>query len=192
MRQVDQENFIEELKKGNNQVLASLFEAHERYCTRTLLKKTRCSIQDAEDLFVDSILNLRERILAGKLTKLSNIRSYLFSTCYYNWLKMQKRERVKISKEEEIKSWFYNAYESFGLGEEVLYQEEMMEKVQKCWKKLKKKCQQLIHYFYVKEMSMKEIAVRLNYANSNVAKTSKQRCFKHLLELIAGSEPDKK
>jgi hypothetical protein len=48
-----------QLKAGNNDKLKFLFEANASYCVRKLVSEHRCSKEDAEDIYTDSILNFR-------------------------------------------------------------------------------------------------------------------------------------
>jgi DNA-directed RNA polymerase specialized sigma24 family protein len=46
---------------------------------------------------------------------------------------------------------------------------------------LKTKCRRVLSLFYVERYSMKEVAKMMNFANDNVAKTIKSRCFNTLI-----------
>ncbi|MDX5321779.1 MAG: hypothetical protein LPK45_11615 [Bacteroidota bacterium] len=50
--------------------------------------------------------------------------------------------------------------------------------------KLGDTCKKLLHLFYFEEQDMKEIAVQLNFANSDTAKAKKYQCFKKLEQMV--------
>ena len=45
-------------------------------------------------------------------------------------------------------------------------------------------CKQMLVMFYFDRMPLEQIAGHLGFANANVAKASKARCFKKLVELV--------
>jgi len=187
MSQVDLEKIRDNLRAGNNEVLAVFFKEHEQYCTLKLKKNTNCSAEDSEDIFMESILNLREKIVLNQLKELTNVRSYLYSTCFKKVLKRAEKNKKTRSQTTDIANYFYDHYDGYRLGEaEEGYIEEKKEVVYKAMTKLSEKCQDLLHFYYVERMRMKEIAEVLGYSNADVTKASKQRCFKSLLKVVRG------
>lgn len=164
-----------QLKRGNNEVLSQFFREHARYCTKRLTKEHRCSLEDAEDIFIESVMNLREKIVQGTLEAVTNIRSYLFRTCQYMCLERIRKEQRQAQKSEELARYFY---ESKYVEDNNDYDPELLEITRRAWNQLTEKCQDLLHYFYVDRIEMKEIAELMEFASAEVAKTTKSRCFK--------------
>jgi hypothetical protein len=100
-----------QLKAGNNDKLKFLFEANASYCVLKLVSEHRCSKDDAEDIYTDSILNFREKIIADKIDSLINLRSYLYATCKNMLLaSLKKKERVDSAS---IELYIGNEVDSF-------------------------------------------------------------------------------
>ncbi len=168
----------EDLLLGKNNCLKVIFDKYASYCIGTLINKTGCSEADAEDLFMDSVLNFREKIISGKVKYLTNVKAYLFSTCYRMWLAKYHQEKAQSSHSEDIVSELYDR------NNDSFEKEEKLKTGMEALNRLGKQCQEIISHFYVKNKSMTEIAEIMGLANKNVAKTTKSRCFKKLLQQV--------
>lgn len=167
-----------ELLLGKNTCLKEIFDNYASYCIGSLIKKTGCSEADAEDLLMDSILNFREKIISGQIEYLTNIKAYLFSTCYRMWLAKYHQEKAQSKHSEDIINELYDRYN------DSFEKEEKLKVGMEALNRLGKQCQEIISHFYVKNKSMTEIADIMGMANKNVAKTTKSRCFKKLLQQV--------
>ncbi|MDW3210927.1 MAG: sigma-70 family RNA polymerase sigma factor [Reichenbachiella sp.] len=167
-----------ELSLGKNTCLKEIFDNYASYCIGSLIKKTGCSEADAEDLLMDSILNFREKIISGQIEYLTNIKAYLFSTCYRMWLAKYHQEKTRSSQSEDIINELYDKHN------DSFEKEEKLKIGMEALNRLGKRCQEIIKLFYVHNKSMSDIAEIMNFADGNVAKTTKSRCFKKLLEEV--------
>lgn len=173
---IDLKELIASLKRNDNACLKVMFEEYSDQCTKRLIKKTDCTEEDAEDIFVDSILNFRERLLTGKIEYLTNIGGYLYSTCYKMWLVKYRKSKIHESHAEDIRL-YYNDTNLSGLEKEKLH-----ETANRAISSLGDKCQTIIKLFYLNKLNMKEIADEMGFASAGVAKTLKSRCYKKLIE----------
>jgi RNA polymerase sigma factor (sigma-70 family) len=170
------------LKEGDNSEIARIFTEHGDYCIRTLIRNTNCSKQDAEDILMESVLNFRDKVVSGKVTYLTSIRQYIYSTCYNMWLKeYQKRKRREIVGVDLIKFYVEEYSETMDTSEYFDNKKAMIRITKKAMATLKTKCRRVLSLFYVERYSMKEVAKMMNFANDNVAKTIKSRCFNTLI-----------
>lgn len=174
------DTIVENLRTGNNEVLRIFFEKYSNYCIQRLTNENQCSKADAEDIFVEAIMNLRERLVNGKLDKVSNVKSYLFKTCY-NMLLVRIRAQQKADAHSSDIERFY--YESrFQSDENELIDPELINITMSAWKHLSEKCRDILHFFYVDKLRMEEISNLMGLSNSNVAKSTKSRCYKKFVE----------
>ena len=60
----------------------------------------------------------------------------------------------------------------------------VVEVIQDCVGQLGDVCQKVLSYYYFDGMSMKEIAGKLGFANSDTAKTKKYKCKKELDRVV--------
>ena len=56
-----------ELTAGDTRGLATIFQTHISYCIGKLQYQHQCSREDAEDIYIEAILNFREKVVNGKI-----------------------------------------------------------------------------------------------------------------------------
>lgn len=174
---LDLKELVQHLKRNDNTCLKTIFLEHGNYCTKNLIKKTNCSVEDADDIFIDAIINFRERLLCDKIEYLTNIRAYLFSTCYNMWLVKYRKSKQHESHAEDIRSFYKDSANTSDLDKEELYT-----LANNAISTLGDKCQTIIRLFYLNKLTMTEIAEEMGFAGAGVAKTIKARCYKKLME----------
>lgn len=174
-----------ELTEGNMDCLEFIFKNYSAYCIERLVRFRGCPRPLAEDLFVDAVLNFREKVLRKEIEFLTNLRGYMYSTCV-NMYKaaVQKRQRQQ-EKASDIGSLIYNDqsdHESRII--EIETQQELNQLAVSSMAELNESCQKILRYFYVYHLSMQEIADRMGLASRHVAKTKRSRCYKKWLEIV--------
>jgi RNA polymerase sigma factor (sigma-70 family) len=184
MSHSDFKKLVQELKGGQNEKLKQLFQENSKYCIGKLVYKFRCTREDAEDIYTDSVLNLRDRILDDKIDMLTDIRAYLFSTCRNMLLNRFKKEKRVTEAVAEIFEPVDDSNMLFESEDQVSYQEGIFQLTVKAMGALPEKCQALLRSFYFEKLSFAEIAIKYNMANANVVGVSKSRCFQKLLKII--------
>ena len=185
---MDHKAFIkltEELKAGDNKALKEVFQANSAYCISKLIAKFRCFREDAEDIYTDSILNFRDKLISGKIEFQGDLRNYLYATCKNMFL-------VKLKRDERTNKAHVFSYEDhYAVIEDVpdvSYIEEIYALMEKALRSLPEKCHDLLVSFYFEKLSLNQIAEKFEMANSNVAKVSKARCFKKLVDLVKAEQ----
>ena len=179
MKREEFEELQAQLKRGDNSYLKIIFEECSVYCINNVQRKFKCPLEDAEDVLIDAILNFRDKILQGKITHITSIRNYIYTTCVN-----MKREKDYYSykqkeKEQEVMLFLYD--ENDTLQE---YKEELLDLSLDSFQKLGKSCQQILRYFYIYKYSMSEIAAKMGLSNANSTKVTKARCYKKWLEIV--------
>ena len=182
MKQRDLEELLRQMKDGDNSGLNSIFITHARYCISGLMKKHNCPREDAEDIYADSVLNFRDKLIDGRIEYLTDVKSYLFATCNNMFLARLKRTSRVMRAVSEL-SIGNDDIEADGETESQ-YREELINSVEVALNNLQEKCRNMLHMFYFEKLSLEEIAVRFDMANANVAKVSKARCFQRLINEV--------
>lgn len=166
------------LKADDNKALNHIYIEYGEYCVKHLQYKRSCGYEDAKDIFIDAVMIFREKMLSGKIRDLKTTRGYLLATCNNMYLERLRAEKVKKRKMTDVEHFFYgNQYVS--LEEE--WDESMNIASQTAFESLSEKCKDIIYYFYIDKLNMKEIASLMDLASSDVAKTTKSRCLKNLI-----------
>ena len=123
-------------------------------------------------------MNLRDRLITGKLKNVLNVRSYLYGTCYHMFLSRLDQSNRQNRHTRDIEQYFYN---SVYTDEGSEYRDEMLAVASKAWSTLTDRCKDIINYFYIERLRMEEIAELMGLSNGNVAKNTKLRCYKKLV-----------
>ncbi|MEQ9405059.1 MAG: sigma-70 family RNA polymerase sigma factor [Cyclobacteriaceae bacterium] len=170
---------VDSIKSGDNVGLKHIYVEYGPYCVKKLISSRNCSTHDAEDLFIDAVIILRNNILQEKITDLGSVRAYLFKTCENIFLAKLKKEKSEENKHSEIKEIYYSNESENG---DISWNNEIVNATKEAWSQLREKCQDILSYFYVDNLRMKEIAELMNFTNSDVAKTTKARCYKKFMQ----------
>lgn len=169
------------IKKGDNSVLSPIFQQNKVYCIEKLIHVKNCPPEEAEDIYMEAIMNFREKILLDKITFLTDVKFYLSQTCINMFLVRVKQKRRWTKQISDVQRFFYES-EYLIEGSEYDY-EEAIALARGAWDGLKEQCRDIIHYYYVDKLKMQEIAELMSFASANVAKTIKSRCYKKMLEI---------
>jgi len=181
MEQKELESLKVELRSGCQKRFKLIFESNSEYCINKLLFLHSCSLEDAQDIYVDAIINFREKIIVGKIDAVGDIKTYLYGTCK-NMLLTRIRKQQRVS---EAISEFYSGHSDSDIDQGHLkYKEHISQLTKEALALLPEKCQHLLKLFYFDKLSMEDIAAKMQFANANVTKVSKARCFQKLIEQI--------
>lgn len=182
-------------RDDSQEALSFVFEEYGVYCIKNVQLNTRCSEEEAREVFIDAILNLRDKAFNGKFKQLDDtvaetsqksLRSYLYNTC----LNMQRSEMRKhqrlLTHRKALQYHFYETIDSepFALDYHGEDGQDLLEVCYETLNELGDKCRKLLRYFYVQKLTISQITNKMNYANSNVVKTAKSRCMKEWREVV--------
>lgn len=179
------ERLTHQLRTGQSEGLQTVFRETHPYCVRTLVKKTACEWQDAEDIYMDSVLIFRENILSGKLSHLTNSKTYLFGICYNLWRDLNRAQQRHRKHQQEWERQLMIEWEGEWPAEEE--KDTMLERlqvVQAALNDLGEKCRNLLSYVYIEQRSHKEVASLMGFANANVVKVTRHRCYQKWMKQI--------
>ncbi|RZS99001.1 RNA polymerase sigma factor [Aquimarina brevivitae] len=169
------------LKRGNHLALSKLYEDYRSYFMQ-FAKKFNLDPDTLADIYQDSFIALREHALKGNLDHLkSAIKTYLTSIGKYMIYERLKTSKSKIAY-ENIAPKQDESVEYKLLEEDELSSEQVALRVH--FKKLGKRCQEMLTLFYYRGLTIEEITDSLGYENKNVVKSQKSRCLKSLKDLI--------
>ena len=174
------------LRSGDNQVLKFIFEDFQDYCISKLKMQTSCGDEMAMDIFVDAVLNFRDKIVTGKIKEISNPKAYIYVTCYNMYLVHYTKQKQQREQENDVVNFLYGSEQEDFLQSSINQSEA--ERLQTCSKKafeqLGDTCKEILRLSIVNRLSMKEIAREIGYASADVIRTKKMRCMKKWSTLV--------
>jgi RNA polymerase sigma-70 factor (ECF subfamily) len=184
MNSLDFSKILDQLKTGDNESFKLIFKENSLYCIHGLLSKHNCSMEDAEDIYIDAILNLREKIISGKIEFLNDPKNYLYATCQNMFLARLSKQQKVYSAAVEMYQFNYTDGPELEENDDISEREEMIRLTEAALSGIGDKCRDILKSFYFYKLSMEKIAAKFNMANTNVAKVSKSRCFQKLVNNI--------
>jgi len=169
------------LIKDRNQSLEKIYNEY-RSSFLQFAKKYDIDHASLIDIYQDAFIALREHAINGKLENIkSSVKTYLFSIgkyMIYDHLRMQKKT-VSIEN-----SGFKDISDTENPILEYPQLTPQQQLLQRHFKTLGKRCQEMLTLFYYRGLTIEEITENLGYENKNVVKSQKSRCLKSLKELI--------
>ncbi|GGB79007.1 RNA polymerase sigma factor [Dyadobacter sediminis] len=146
---------------------------------------------EAEDIYQDAMEALFQKIVLGKLENIkASLKSYLFSIGKYMIYRKIRGKNMYSLETEELESEMFNSGQMQFISIETDQQEQQLELVARCKRKLSGACHSILDLYYAEKKSMKEIAFLLGYKNEDVVKSQKARCLAELRKCVmTGMDP---
>jgi len=184
------EEFLEEnilvRSLANNEQHA--FQAVYKKCfpmvTRSL-QNMSAELFEAEDIYHASLLVLYEKAKDPNFKLSCKISTFLVAVSRKLWLKKLESEKRLRQKEIDYARLHDNeqANALFEINE-VSKGQIQLKLLHEALETLGSPCKELLQAFYIEEKSMKELAAKFNYTNSDNAKTQKHKCLKRLKKIF--------
>ncbi len=137
---------------------------------------------DLEDAYHEAFLRLQQNILTGRLTNeklYTTLQSYLHSVGYFVAQEMlRKKDKEWLVDEENIPQ---------DIEADVQEDAQTRERNQIIWNcvmAMQAPCAPILLGFYWDNLSMEQLAIKLDYANADSVKNQKARCMKKLKTYI--------
>jgi len=162
---------LEKIAKGDETALDYLYKKYYRMMTNLVLKNNGTE-EEAKDVYQEALLAFWQKAISGKLVLTSKISTFLYIICLNQWRK--ELDRKSRLSNEEVDSEEFQGHD----------QNERYKIVMQCISELGDTCKRILTYYYFDGLNMTDIAEKLNFANTDTAKTKKYKCKKKLDSLI--------
>jgi RNA polymerase sigma factor (sigma-70 family) len=169
-------DFIEGLRSGDNKVLAALYKKHYNTVLKFIVNNSG-SEEAARDIYQETIIVLYENASKPGFVLTCQLQTYIYSVSKRLWLKQLKKSGRTFLLKEDEESELADVTEDVG---DYLQKEQDIEKMKRSLENLGEPCATLITDFYVKRLSMEEIAEKFGYTNADNAKNQKYKCLQRL------------
>ncbi len=178
-----EKSHIETLIHSKPKEISALYYSH-RDAFFGFGKKYGLGSDDLSDIYQEAFIALRKSALSGKLNNVkSSLKTYLFGIGKFMIYDLLKENQKTTSYESAI----HNTHDeiapiSFTIEKEELTLEQHLLRTH--FKKLGKKCQEVLTLFYSRGLSIDDIVELTDYTSSSVVRSQKSRCIKTLKEMI--------
>ncbi|MEQ9425715.1 MAG: sigma-70 family RNA polymerase sigma factor [Cyclobacteriaceae bacterium] len=157
--------------KGDEGALDYLYKKHYRMMTKIVLSNNGTE-EEAKDIYQDALIVFWQKAVKGNLVLTSKISTFIYSICLNLWRKELERKSRLVNEEKD------------GQASQNFEAKEQQKIIHECIGELGDTCKRILTYYYFDGMNMNEIAEKLNFANTDTAKTKKYKCKKRLDQLI--------
>lgn len=165
---------VHRLRVGDESLFEHIFRKHFESCRKFLIIEKGVPDEDAYDLTIDTILEFRDLLIAGKIGY-GNMRFLFTRIAYTAWLKRSGRQiatseisdlPLSIADEEDL-DWDEDSHTALG----------------KAWNLLDKKCQETLRMRYYEGLQIQQIA-EIRQAKPNSITQEGKRCMAALKQLF--------
>lgn len=169
-------------------------EEREKVLMRLMGKFKGLRYEDLEEVYDDGCLVLWKKMKDKEFRlKEKSIEGYLVKICWnigMHYLRKVNEDVVSLdsimergfgmSEDDEV-----GIEEMFDVIEERGNKEEMFERLDKVWGKLKDVDRMILESYYVDGCKMEEIAKRIGYKNGNSVKSKKNKVLRRMMKMVA-------
>ena len=164
----------------------------ENVLLRLMGKFKSLRFEDLEEVYDDGCLVLWEKMNNGVELKEKSLVGYLVRICrnigmhYLRKLNedVESLDRI-LERGFEMRDDEENGIEAmFDVMDEEGNDDEVFERLDLAWKKLKKVDQKILESYYVDGCRMEEIARRIGYRNGNSVKSKKNKVLRKMMEMM--------
>tara|TARA_R110000850_G_scaffold218842_4_gene344363 strand:- start:698 stop:1246 length:549 start_codon:yes stop_codon:yes gene_type:complete len=179
---MDDTLIIDKIRSGDSEELSKVYEAHRQEFCLWLIKHYGSHMDNALEVYQETIIAFYENIKNGKLTDLSSsLKTYLFSIGKNKYLSLARKSGRSVSAEG-----YLELITDDDELEEVKVKDAQLSLVEASLKKLSDHCRQLLKLYYYDKLSMEDIMEKQDYKNANTAKNQKYKCMQQLRKLHKG------
>ena len=159
-----------------DQAIRQLYQQHAEI-TRSFIMGKGGTVQDADDIFQETIIAFIDTVQKGKFRQESGIRTFLISISKHLWYnEIRKRQRAE-NREKLYES--DREIEEEGIGR-IIQDRELKQQLNQMLQDLGDSCRKILELFYYENLSMKEIVSHMHYENEQVVRNKKYKCLQQL------------
>lgn len=167
------------LTSNDDKALETIYTENFPAILRMVLQNNG-SEDDAKDLFQEAMIVLYEKAQHGELDLYSKLKTFLYAICRHLWLKKLQSGSWQLPLPDAL--------------EEVLPADDTMEDHEKKDQQFRimeqamagmgEPCKTILEDYYIRKLSMLNIAEKFGYTNAENAKNQKYKCLMRLKKLF--------
>jgi RNA polymerase sigma factor (sigma-70 family) len=177
--EINELDLINGLSRNDRKSIELLYEMNYP-AIQSFILNNNGSVDDARDIFQESVIVLFEKVSAGDFQLQSKIKTYLYAVARRIWLK-------KLQQMQRFGNIVEDAEDLIPVEEDLEEQErknEAFNQMDKALSHLGEPCKSLLEAFYIQKKPMHEIAEIFGYTNADNAKNQKYKCLMRLKKLF--------
>ena len=164
----------------------------ENVLMRLMSKFKSLRFEDLEEVYDDGCLVLWEKMNNGVELKEKSLVGYLVRICRNIGMHYLRKHNEDVESLDRILERGFEMRDDEENGIEAMFDvmdeegndDEIFERLDLAWKKLKKVDQMILESYYVDGCRMEEIARRIGYRNGNSVKSKKNKVLRKMMEMM--------
>ena len=179
---ITDKQYVEAIKKNNELMFTRLYESHRGVFFGYIRKYYNKDDEYIADIYQDTATALWQNIQKGKLTPTNltcSLQTYLIGIGKYI-LMARDRKYKEILADQEMTTYI-NEFDEEKLENEI----ERDNIIQHTVENMGEPCNTLLDKYYWDELSIKDIAIQMDYKNADTAKTQKYKCMQKLKLILS-------
>ena len=196
--EVDEKLSLKDEKRGLLGVSSLIYnkvvdEMRENVLLRLMGKFKSLRFEDLEEVYDDGCLVLWEKMMDREFElREKSLVGYLVRICRNIGMHYLRKVNEDIESLDRIYERGYEMRdddergieEMFDVMEEKGNEDEIFERLDRVWNKLKKVDRMILESYYVDGCRMEEIAKRIGYRNGNSVKSKKNKVLRRMMEMM--------
>lgn len=170
------EQLLAGVRARDKNAIAGVYKEYFKPCAKVVLKDSG-TIDDAREVFQQVICSLIDKLERSDFTIKSNLKGYLYQSCFNQWVSNKRKQRKYSSIDDGNVRELVDSSESTIVEKQE--QEAQYQVMYSCIKILKPSCRKGLELFYFEDKRDKEIAVVMEFTIDYV-KQHRRRCMKSL------------
>ncbi len=175
--------FIDGLKSGDDTVLQALYKRHFPPVLRYILANNG-SDAEAKDIYQETFIVLYNNARKENFVLSCALQTYIYSIARRMWLKQLTRGNNTTRLNDDTFGVSFDPADVYQEVEEYQQKEQDLSKMTIHLEQLGEPCKSLIEDFYIKQLSMDQLAEKFGYTNADNAKNQKYKCLQRLKKLF--------
>ncbi len=185
----DDEALIRSLAIGDSKAINFIYKTNYPTIEKMVFKMNG-SIEEAYDVFQDSMTILYEKAKANDLELSCKLNTYLTSIAKHIWMrKLSNKKRQSFTILHDDVDYQVAVEDDVSRFAEF---EKNVSKLTACFEQIGEPCNSILKAFYVQNKSMNEIAEEFGYTNPENAKTQKYKCLNRIRKLFFNENEQQK
>ncbi len=174
------DDIIIRMKKGDKKAFNTMYLAFRPAFLAFFSSKYSLEKEVCFDLYQQTMLQVYENILQGKLDDIqSTLKTYVFGVGKNISSNESRYKKVRINHKDSVRDYIVQT--------QVEYTEvdkELIKRVMKKIKEMKEVCQKLLIGYYVENKKTIELQYELKFSSEQGVRTQKSRCLNYLRKMI--------
>ena len=176
---MDDQQILENIRKDIKH-LDQVYIQNKEYCLN-FMKKKHSDLEVLKDIYQDAVIVFYEKAIDKNFKLTCSIQTYLNSICYYQVLNRFKSDSKTSPLIDDIRPDINDWLNPIEIENETKF--SAIENALLEMKKAGGKCFEILSRYFYQKQSLNDIAIALDYTNSDNVKNQKSRCQKRLKEM---------